>query len=164
MWKPSLKGKAEAYAEERGLALIGPLGNGADGSIWHVESKEIALSWALKMHHNRRPYQMERDCYLHLADLGVSEIAGFKVPALVRHDDIWRVIEMSIVQRPFILDFAQSYLDVCPDFPEEVWQERRQSWEAAYGEDWPSVRRALDELEAIGVFYLDVHHQNIALA
>jgi hypothetical protein len=106
---------------------------------------------------------MERDCYLHLAEQGVK-IAGFNIPEMVRHDDAWRVIEMSIVTRPFILDFAQAYVEVCPEFPEEVWQERWQTWEEIYCEDWPVVWRALKDLEAAGVFYLDVHRQNIALA
>jgi hypothetical protein len=52
----------------------------------------------------------------------VTKIQGFNVPQLLGHDDeIW-IIDMSIVTRPFVLDFAGAYLDVPPQFPTEaVW-------------------------------------------
>jgi hypothetical protein len=36
------------------------------------------------------------------------------------------VIEMTIVSRPFVLDFAGAYLDSPPEFSAEIWSE----WEA----------------------------------
>lgn len=69
---------------------------------------------------------------------------------------------MSIVVRPFVLDFAQAYLDSPPDFPEEVWRERIETWEENYGHDWPMVQLALNDLRSTGIHYLDVHHGNIA--
>jgi hypothetical protein len=116
------------------------------------------------VHADARGYQRERDCYERLTELGVSMIAGFNVPVFVRSDDEWKVIEMSIVSRPFLVDFAQAFLDELPDFPEEVWQERREMWQEIYGGDWPLVQRALAELRAMGIHYLDVHHGNIAPA
>ncbi|MGV3664058.1 MAG: hypothetical protein ACO1TE_28055 [Prosthecobacter sp.] len=156
-----MRDKAETYAAGRDLTIIGPLGNGADGSVWEVESKQNALSWALKLHHDTKPYFREKECYERLR--GVMCVAGFDLPALLHADDRWLAIEMSIVDRPFILDFAGAYLDKRPDFSEEVWEETLQIWEERYEDDWPLVERALKELRGHGIYYLDVHHQNIAL-
>jgi hypothetical protein len=163
MWKRDLLPDAEAYAWRRGLELTGRLGDGADGNVWKVRGKRKHVSWALKLQAGTAGYQRERDCYERLGEHGVSEIAGFHVPQLIRSDDEWNAIEMSIVTRPFILDFAQAYLDEMPEFPDEVWEERLETWQEIYAEDWHQVSRALRELRCLGIHYLDVHHQNIAL-
>ena len=163
MWKRDLLPDAKAYAWRRGLELTGRLGDGADGNVWKVRGKRKHVSWALKLQATARGYERERDCYERLAKHGVSEIASFHVPQLIGSDDEWKAIEMSIVDRPFILDFAQAYLDEVPDFPDEVWAERLETWQQLYAEDWPQVSQALRELRCLGIHYLDVHHQNIAL-
>ena len=140
--------------------LIGPLGDGLDGSVWHVECKEDLQSWALKLYRNALPYRLERDCYERLT--GVFELSGFHVPQVIGSNDEWLALEMTIVERPFVLDFAQAYLDFPPDFTDEVWQERQATWAETYGEEWPQVRRLLAHLENLGIYYLDVHRQNIA--
>lgn len=122
MWKKDLLPSAEAYARRRGLELTGRLGDGADGNVWKVRGKHKHISWALKL-------QPDVAGYLRMREHAVMEIAGFHVPQLIRSDDAWNAIEMSIVNRPFILDFAQAYLDGVPDFPEEVWAERLRTWE-----------------------------------
>jgi hypothetical protein len=48
-------------------------------------------------------------------------VLGFNVPQLIGFDDELHVIEMTVVKRPFVLDFAAAYLDVRPEFPEDVW-------------------------------------------
>ncbi|TLD68818.1 hypothetical protein FEM03_21025 [Phragmitibacter flavus] len=164
MSKKSLLSSAESYVATQGLELTGSLGNGLDGNIWKVRSKKKRISWALKIHAEWRGYRCERDCYQKLLEHQVSEIEGFHVRVMVRTDDQWLAIEMSIVERPFILDFAQAFLDIEPEFPEEVWQERLETWSENYGEHWPRVQRALYELEGIGIYYLDVHHQNVSVA
>lgn len=153
---------AEAYALLRGLELTGQLGTGLNGRVWTVTGKNNTLEWALKIQ-DAHGFHLERACYERLADLGVTEVAGFNVPVLIHADNGWRAIEISIVDRPFILDFAQAYLDAPPDFPEGVWDERLKTWHSRYGDDWPRVQRALLELERHGIFYLDVHRGNIAL-
>jgi hypothetical protein len=74
---------------------------------------------------------------------------------------LW-VIEIEIVQRPFVLDFAGAYLDFAPDFSEEVmadWElEKREQFDTR----WPEVRAILAELEEFGVFMLDVNPGNVS--
>ncbi len=152
---------AEAYAMLRGFQLTGQLGAGLNGRVWKVRDNR-KRAWALKIQ-DAQGFRLERVCYERLADLEVTEIAGFNVPVLIHADERWRAIEMSIVDRPFILDFAQAYLDEPPDFSEEVWQECLETWESRYEDDWPQVQRALRQLKRMGIHYLDVHRGNIAL-
>ena len=87
---------------------------------------------------------------------------GFSVPQYIHADDDLRVIEMSIVTRPFVLDFAGAYLDAPPDFPKEVWVE----WEAGKQEQfdvrWPRVQAVLAALEELDIHMVDVSPSNIA--
>jgi hypothetical protein len=154
---------AKTYAMKRGLEITGPLGDGLDGSIWKVRGKKKAISWALKIHAGVAGYRRERDCYLRLSEHQVCEVAGFQVPVLGRSDEEFLAIEMSMVARPFIVDFAQAYLDLPPEFSADVWVERLRTWSDRYGKDWPVVERALDELEDYGIYYLDVHQRNICV-
>ena len=162
MLKRDLLPDAEAYAFRRGLELTVRLGDGLDGNVWTVRGKGQRIPWAMKLQADARHYARERDCYERLA--GRDRIGIFNVPIFIRSDDEWKVIEMSIVDRPFLLDFAQACLDAAPDFPDEVWQERLKTWQENYGDEWPQVQRALAELRMIGIHYLDVHHGNISPA
>jgi hypothetical protein len=100
--------------------------------------------------------------YERLKRLEVTRILGFNVPLLVGWDDELRVIEVTIVKLPFVLDFAGAYLDKRPEFPDEVWTdweaEKREQFEAR----WPQVQRILDAFEQLGIFLLDVSPGNIA--
>jgi hypothetical protein len=45
---------------------------------------------------------------------------GFHVPEVTRCNDAILVIELTLVTRPFVLDFARACLDFPPDFSLEV--------------------------------------------
>lgn len=154
---------AEAYASRHGLELCGRLGDGTQGKVWAVRGKGNLIAWALKIQASARDYQRERDCYRRLQEKDVTMLAGFHVPVLIRHDDEARAIEMTIVTRPFVVDFAQVCLDFPPDFSPEVWVEAHERWKTSYGDDWPRVRGLLATMEDLGIYYLDVHRGNIAI-
>jgi hypothetical protein len=96
-----------------------------------------------------------------LQQAAITEVRGFHVPELIRWDDTLRIIEMTIVTPPFVLDFAGARLDIPPDFSEEVWAE----WEAEkleqFGGRWPDVRAVLGALEELDIYVLDVSPRNI---
>jgi hypothetical protein len=68
---------------------------------------------------------------------------------------------MTIVKRPFVLDFAGAYLDQRPQFGDEVWAD----WEADKREqfegNWPTVQKVLAAFEEFGIYLLDVSPSNI---
>jgi hypothetical protein len=92
----------------------------------------------------------------------MATVLGFNVPQLIRHDDSLRVLEMTIVERPFVLDFAGAYLDTRPEFPADVWAdwefEKREQFEGR----WKQVEQVLSAFEEMGMYLLDVSPSNIA--
>src|SRR2546427_13179874 len=147
----------------RGISFNSPsLGFGIQGIIFVAEDNSKAGKTALKIHRAAEPYFRERAVYERLKDASVSEILGFNVPQLIRFDDELRVIEMSIVARPFVLDFAGAWLDTPPDFPGETWAEWEAEKREQFGTLWPRVQAVLEALEALDIHMVDVSPSNIA--
>lgn len=68
---------------------------------------------------------------------------------------------MTIVERPFVLDFAGAYLDTRPQFPEDVWKEWEAEKREQFEDRWPVVERVLEAFEELGIYLLDVSPGNI---
>src|SRR2546423_9972736 len=153
---------ARLYASRRELELAEPLGSGKDGIVLVAKRKAQPADVAIKVLRWNEFYQREKQVYERLGEIGVTTVLGFNVPQLLDYDDELRVIEMTIVKRPFVLDFAGAYLDKRPEFTDEIWAD----WEAEKREQfegrWPEVRRVLDAFEELGVYLLDVSPGNIA--
>lgn len=99
---------------------------------------------------------------MRLKQAGVTDILGFNVPQLIRADDELRVIEMSIVTRPFVLDFAGAYLDAPPHFTDETWAQWESEKREQFDARWLKVRAVLAALEEFDVYMVDVSPSNIA--
>jgi hypothetical protein len=153
---------AQAYARQHQLHLAERLGFGVHGIIFVAGGNSKVGKTAVKVHRSLEPYLRERAVYERLKQDGVSEIIGFNVPQLIGFDEELRVIEMSIVARPFVLDFAGAYLDQRPPFPEDKWSEweveKREQFEAS----WPEVKKVLEALAALDIHMVDVSPSNIA--
>ncbi len=137
----------QTYAAQHQLQLADRLGFGIHGIIYVAEHKFTGGKTAVKVHRQSEPYQRERAAYERLREIGVSKLRDFKVPQLIRTDDGLLVIEMTIVTRPFVLDFAGAWLDAPPDFPDEIWAEWEASKSDQFEDRWPEVRRVLADLE-----------------
>jgi hypothetical protein len=83
------------------------------------------------------------------------------VPQLLGFDQEAQVVEMTIVERPFVLDFAGAYLDSRPQFPEDIWREWEVEKREQFEERWPAVERVLEAFEEFGIYLLDVSPGNI---
>jgi hypothetical protein len=153
---------AGEYAAQRGLVLSERLGFGIHGVVHAAESNAGFGRSAVKALAHQAPYERERDAYLRLRETGVTLVLGFHVPQLLRHDDALRVIEMTVVTRPFLLDFAGAYLDWPPEFSEAVWQAWEEEKREQFGPRWPKVQAVLAALEDYGIHMLDVSPSNIA--
>lgn len=154
--------RAQFYATARGSAIVARLGFGLDGVVWQTDRQS-----AIKVFERAAAYQIERDVYQRLLQCQVTEINGHAVPVMIGHDDELHVIEMSLVQPPYLLDFAKAQLDRSPelDFPREVMVERHEHWAELFDERWPAVLAIMDELERrCGIHLLDVNPSNITFA
>lgn len=85
------------------------------------------------------------------------------MPVLVNHDDGLFILEMTIVSRPYVLDFAAVTIDRPPEFPPDVMAEWEGEWRERFGEDWPKAQAIVWELERLGIYLTDVSPSNIAL-
>jgi hypothetical protein len=140
------------------LTLIAELGWGNNGTVWQTSRRS-----ALKVHRLEETYQRELQAYRRI---GLTRtIAGLWVPNLIQHEDRLRALELSIVEPPFILDFASACrADSAPRFPPEVMAEWLTEKREQFGTDWPRAAVALRELErTFDLRMLDVHPANIML-
>jgi hypothetical protein len=113
---------AQSYASQHGLSIAERLGFGIHGIIFRTESnpENDDIATAIKVHRYREPYIRELAVYQRLTEAKITKILGFNVPQLLRFDDTICVIEMTVVIRPFVLDFAGAYLDFPPEFPDAI--------------------------------------------
>ena len=161
--KDELLQRAREYAARYGLSLANELGSGVHGIVYLAKDQaEIARS-AAKIHYQEEAYRREREIYLRLKERGVKRIRGCEVPQLIRFDDDFWVIEMTVVGRPYVLDFAGAYLDKPPTFPEEILEDWRADKQEQFGARWPEVEAILRLLQMHGIFLEDVSPSNVAL-
>jgi hypothetical protein len=154
--------RAHDYVNRTGRALGQQLGSGVHGIVFAVESQTEPGCAAIKVHEREPGYCRERDVYLRLRERGISEIRGCAVPEMLAYDDGLLIIEMTIVVRPFVLDFAGAYLDHAPDFSEETLADWRADKQDQFGSSWPEVEAILRALEGQGIYMEDVSPGNIA--
>jgi hypothetical protein len=132
------------------------LGYGIEGFVWRT-----SRNTALKIHRLKSDYNQERDVYFRLRDRTLRRLSGFTIPLLLNCDDSCLALELSIVKRPFLLDFARAYLDSpFPELDDPAWLAERAR---KFGRDWPDVLRLLRALFQYGISYRDVHPGNISL-
>jgi hypothetical protein len=164
--RDELRLRAEDYATQHQLTITKELGFGVHGSVFIAESQpepaRPAKKSAIKAHQHEEYYVRERDIYLRLQRRKLTQIRGCEVPRLLNYGDLLLIIEMSIVSRPFVLDFAGAYLDKAPEFSEEVMADALVIQNERFGKHWPEVQRILTVLEANGIYMEDVHPGNIA--
>jgi len=146
-----LKDQAIRYAERYsiGLDLQTPLGHGTDGSVWKSSRRS-----AVKALSHANNYMQERECYQRFFAAGVTHLLGFSIPRLLAFDDELQIIEMTLVNAPFILDFAKAYIDTPPDFSQEVWQEWDEQGKELFETRWNEVRKLISALRQFGIYHL----------
>jgi hypothetical protein len=153
--------KAVAYTTDRDLRLGRALGSGREGSVWEVSDKLGIFSWAVKFHHEALPYARERDCYRRLRDLQIQKVGDLNIPQFIADNDAWLALEMTLVSRPFLLDFASVRLDHDPDFTPEAMVDWEEILRERFDDDYPEVERVLAILRLHGIQMTDVHPGNL---
>src|SRR5882724_885825 len=153
---------ASLYAARLQIEIGETLGSGKDGIVLVAKHKAQPAKVAIKALRWNEAYEREKQVYERLGEAATATVLGFNVPQLVGSDDDLRVLEMTIVERPFVLDFAGAYLDARPEFPEGVWADWEADKREQFDDRWPEVRRVLDAFEELGIYLLDVSPSNVA--
>ena len=154
--RESTRATAERYAQELGLTIIDELGYGVHGTVFSTDRQS-----AIKVFERESAYLRERSVYLRLKRKGVTSVLGFSVPELIDFNDALFVVEIGIVQPPFVLDFAGAYLDHPPEFSAEVLADDELQRKDEFGENWEIVKRLLRELRKLGIYMVDINPGNI---
>jgi len=151
-----------AYATKRGLHSARFLGSGKDGVVHETEGNAFPGFVVVKSFYHPSSYERERDVYLRCRELNLRKVLRCHLPYLLAWDDQWLSIEMTMVQPPFILDFADAWLDdEEPKFSDEVWADWNRKLDDDFGELAGEVRHMLALLRSHGIALLDVHPGNI---
>lgn len=132
------------------------------GNVFRAGAPDHAGEVAIKIHLRRGPFEIELETYFRLQEQRVIRVLGFNVPQLLDYDTKLLVLEMTVVQQPFVLDFAEVRLDFPCEFPADVWAHWLEEKQELFGERWPTVQRVLAEFEAPDIYLLDVSLRNIA--
>src|SRR5688500_10804785 len=120
------------FEQRYGARVAGPLGFGRDGTVMYTDRDT-----AVKLFDQEDTYRRERDAYLLLQAQQCVNVLAHRVPDLIRYDDELRAIEMTIVEPPFLLDFASAYPEhEAPDFPDDVWEDWRAQKAEQFGDRW----------------------------
>ena len=160
--RPELVHRAQQYASQKGLVLAKPLGSGVHGSVFTAKNQTNTAKSAIKVHERERDFQRERDVYIRLQGLGVTDVCGCAVPELLAFDNELWILEMTVVTPSFVLDFGDANLDQPHDFSEEVLADWRADKQELFDRRWPEVLTILRYLEGYGIYMLDVHPGNIS--
>jgi hypothetical protein len=132
------------------------------GTVFAAEDNTKPGFFAVKFHREQRPFERECRVYQRLREERTTRILGFNVPQLLRIDEEFRAIGMTIVRPPFLLDFADALLDEAPDFSEDVLRQWEEDKAEIFGERWPEVTRILAALQAFDIYLFDINPRNIS--
>jgi hypothetical protein len=152
--------RAQTFADSNGISLHReePFGFGMDGTIWRTSRHSV-----IKTFEHERNFEDELECYRRFAAAGIEAISGFAVPELLAVDAKLKVLEISIVRPPFLLDFGKVYLDRQPPYWED--DEIMENWHAEgrenFGKRWATVMSLVRMLESYGIFYVDPKPGNV---
>jgi hypothetical protein len=149
--------RASLYTGENDRTILKKLGDGTDGSVW-----QTTISTAIKACEDLPRYSTERDCYRLFLEKGVTQICGYSIPGLVGYSDELMVIEIEMVQPPYILDFGKASLyRLPPHYTDEDIAELYAERKLLFDDEWPTIRSILARLRGYGVYHLDPRPHNI---
>jgi hypothetical protein len=150
----------ESWYQCRLLERLGP-GPGQDGFVLLSDRRSV-----VKFFDRSDRFARELEVYQVLRDKGIRRVAGHWVPSILNWDEELHAIEMTIVERPFVLDFAGAKLpEEVPDFEEHVMDEHVEHLQELFGERWCDAMHVAEMFrQATGFTLLDIHPGNIAFA
>ena len=152
----------QQYASRHELRLGEKLGSGIHGLVHVALKSNVIEKAALKVHQSNESYYKECEAYRRLHQASLLQIQGFNVPQLLGFDDELLIIEMTIVAKPYLLDFAGVSLDRPAEFSEDVWREWEAEKREQFGRRWSVVQKVVSGLEVYGIYLTDVSPSNIA--
>lgn len=152
---------AIAYCNSKKITILSQdkLGYGSDGVVWRT-----SVPSAVKAVYRQKNYERELECYQRLKAANVYTLSGLNVPVLEGFDNRLRVLELTLVQPPYLLDFGKVLLDLLPSelYDDQKMATAQPEWKYLFGNRWEDVSVALYQLQnQFGIHYLDPRPSNI---
>lgn len=147
------------YANEHQLKfnVKDQLGEGTDGAVWATSNNSV-----IKVFEREKTFDTELQCYMRLLAHRISEIDGLNVPRIVEYSRRLRIIEMTLVHPPYLLDFGKAYVDEPAPYTPEQLDEWYREWRQFFPKrDIPRVHKVLRILKSYGIDYVDPKPWNI---
>lgn len=98
-----LEDLARRYGLKRNITLGDRLGFGIHGTVFAAVDNTKPGFFAVKFHREESAFARECRAYQRLREEQVRRICGLNVPQLLKIDEEFRAIEMTIVRKPFVL-------------------------------------------------------------
>jgi hypothetical protein len=134
------------------------LGWGLDGVVYARRDPTAAV----KIHNKDQSFQNELAVYRRLSERHVEKFMGFQVPVLLDYREQDRLLELSVVKPPFLLDFAAATVDKAHDFTEEAMGMWWNDVEENFGDDFPIASAVFHGLKKqLGIYYWDLKPRNL---
>jgi len=153
------------YETRHDCRLLGRLGPGAGQDGFVQRSDRFT---AVKFFDRADRFSRELEVYhvinAELHQKGIHVVAGHNVPELMVEDRTLLAIEMTIVERPFVLDFAGAKRpEEVPDFEQHVLDDYIEHLKELFDSRWTDAIHVAEMFrQASGFVLLDVHPGNIA--
>ncbi|WP_437203265.1 hypothetical protein [Planctomicrobium sp. SH664] len=153
----NMKARMQSYCKRRDMQPGDKLGHGQDGNVYSTNRRT-----AVKVFKYDELFRRELQVYQRLTERQVFQVEGFAVPRLLGSNAELHVIEMEVVQPPFVVDFAGAYLDRPPDFysQEDLEDFEREAMER-FGNHWDTVQSILATFQGYGIWLMDLKIDNI---
>lgn len=151
------------YEQRHDCRLLGVLGSGRGQDGFVLRSDRLT---AVKFFDRAQRFERELEVYRVLTVKGIHDIASHAVPELIDADVDLLAIEMSIVERPYLLDFAGAKRqDEVPDFEQHVIDEHLERLRELFEDRWAEAIHVAEVFrQRTGFVLLDIHPGNIAFA
>jgi hypothetical protein len=153
--------RIQEYESRHGRRLLGFLGPGPGQDGFVQRSDRLT---AVKFFDRHDRFERELEVYQALKAKGTHVVAVHNVPELIDADHALRAIEMTIVERPFLLDFAGARRPAeVPDFEQHVLDEQVEHLKEVFGDRWADAVHVAEMFRReTGFVLLDLHPGNIA--
>jgi len=157
---PNAERIAQAYLSNRDAEIVARCGYGKEGVVF-----KSSRATAVKVHSSFITFQNEYLAYSRLAEARTETILGFRVPRPINANADYKIIEMGIVEPPYLLDFGTSATDHKPDFSPEVWEEWWERVQESFEDRFPVAEAVFHHLKSnLNIWHLDLRPSNLRFA
>lgn len=154
---PDAERIAQQYLSSLDAEIVARCGYGKEGVVF-----KSSRGTAVKVHSSSITFQNEYLAYRRLAETGTQVVLGFRVPRPIQANAGLKVIEMGIVEPPYLLDFGTSATDYKPDFSPEVWEEWWGRVQENFEDRFPVAEAVFNHLKRkLNIWHLDLRPSNL---